>query len=1156
MRRKSLPERIAFGLLMLLFLFFHTSVLNAQEQKISFKCDNVTVKEALEKFKTVSGYSIWFKSGDLDLKKRISISQKNASIHEILKYILENQKVHYIVEDKSIRIEKITPQSKDKRTIKGRVTDANDGSSLINCSVRIKGARTNCVVTDFDGNYSIEASSSDILVFSYIGYDTQEVAVGKKDECNVKLSNKAVNLDAVVVTGYQKLNKFNVTGSVSTMSVKDIAVKSSSGLNGILEGKIPGLSVYKNKLLIRGGASLSAGTEPLIIVDDFEVKEIPQNMDLIENITVLRDASATAIWGSRAANGVIVITTKKGRKNDFKITLNSNISIDSRPDLKDLHRASSSDMVAYDQDCDKLKYIMKEIYDGSIAGYTQSIGTILKFKNGQITEKEMQDRLHMLSQIDNKKQLSDLFLRNALAHNHLLSISGGTDKVEYYVGGTYSDKVSSYIGDYAKHFSINSRASYNITDWFKLRSDIYLTSSRNKIGYSELSDKLYQMSPFQLVKNEDGSLIQDYSSFNEEFAKDMVSKGYYSQGSNLIQETNLANNKESGFSYKIRLGSDFKILQGLTATLDYQYERGESNNKSISDEQSNYTRTLINSMTELVDDRTLQYHLPKGNILDGSDAKWSSWVFKAGANFVRNFGDEGKHYINAVGGVELRSFQKNTFSYRRFGYDDQLLSWKPFDQIKASRGILWLNGSLNIYDVSLAEPFRESTNKEMSQYMSCTYTYDNRYTLSGSLRIDESNLFGVSRKYRRNPIWALGTNWHISNESFFNSSLISNLMLRLSYGLTGNFDRGLKTTPMMTARRIYMSSIGEYITRIVTPPNPSLRWERTRAINTSLDLGLWDRLNMTFTYYNNYSYDLLGNSTLDPTTGYEEAFVNAADMTNHGLEFTLDADLLRLNNFTWSANWVLSYNKNKIKNNNVYDEAPMLNRPKGTVRFVENYPREAIWSYRWAGLDAKGNPQVFYKGKDGQQQKTNRLDNLSVDDLEFSGTYQPRYSGGFSSSIKYKNFTASVMFLYNFGHVFRVEYPSMNPYSGSSVVSEFVARRWRKPGDENITDIPGIPLDWANFTLNREDLAIFSSNSIRKGGMIRLRDITFDYQLPDNFLKRTPFKRVELSARFSNLWLWTQNKEHYDPEALSLGGHPQFNLREPMSFSGAIKIDL
>uniref|UniRef100_UPI00242F127E SusC/RagA family TonB-linked outer membrane protein n=1 Tax=Bacteroides acidifaciens TaxID=85831 RepID=UPI00242F127E len=1165
-------------------------------------------------------------------------------------------------------------------------------------------------------------------------------------------SNNSISLDDVVVTGYQVMKKYNVTGAVNTINSKDIELRSSNSLQGILEGAVPGLTVYNNEYRIRGGASLNSGNKPLFIVDDFEVEELPENMDMVESITVLKDAAAAAIWGSRAANGVVVITTKKGKANDFRISYSGNVKVSAQPDFDDLHRVNSEQLIDFDRtaflggyyfpgyfgysksgyslsqeiindytldDMNDLtaqqlaamdsrlgklatNYNRKQIEDNllrsalqhhhmlSISGGTDKVNyflsgsfiggaslnsgnkplfivddfeveelpenmdmvesiTVLKdaaaaaiwgsraangvvvittkkgkandfrisysgnvkvsaqpdfddlhrvnseqlidfdrtaflggyyfpgyfgySKSGYSLSQEiindytlddmndltaqqlaaMDSRLGKLATNYNRKQIEDNLLRSALQHHHMLSISGGTDKVNYFLSGSFIGGHSSYIGDSNQSININSRTSYKILPFLTLRSDIIANFVKNDNGYSSLSSDIYNLYPFQMLLDENNNRIADYSSFNHEYSKTMVSQyGYYDQGKNLLDEVDMANDKTNGVNYKVRVGADFKIISGLSVSADYQYEKSLSTHKNIISKKSYDGRTLINSMAVPNSTNTLTYNIPNSDILDHQQATTDAWILKFGATLNRSFGADKQHYVNAVAGFEMRSRHYYMEKYRKLGYDDQILSWQPIDAVSLQDGVTWWNGDKNRYYSTSYDGFSDVLNKEISYFLSAVYTYDNRYTLSGSMRIDKSNLFGVSDKYRRNPIWALGANWNVKNEKFFDVDFISALMLRASWGLTGNFDRSGGTTPVMVGRRTYIPAVGDYVVRLSTPPNPKLRWERNRSTNVSLDLGLFDRINATFTYYNNSCYDLLGSTLLDPTTGYASARINAADMTNKGFELQLGVDVLKLRNFNWNVNWIFAHNSNKITNNNINESSPHLNRVTGLTEFVEGYAREAIWSYRWAGLDSNGEPMVY--DKDGN--KTYDIATLDADDLEYSGTYQPKYNGSFSTSFQYKNLQASFLFTYNFGHVFRAEYPSMDAYATSPSLTDKIADRWREPGDEDKTDIACLPTmeaNWAN-TQYRSYAVMYSSNSIRNGNMIRLREILLNYEFPQNWLKRTPLRRLSLTAQFNNIWLWAKNKEGYDPEAVNpKTGAMSFS--QPFSFTAGIKVD-
>ena len=653
----------------------------------------------------------------------------------------------------------------------------------------------------------------------------------------------------------------------------------------------------------------------------------------------------------------------------------------------------------------------------------------------------------------------------------------------------------------------------------------------------------------QLLEDEEGNRMKDYTRFNIEKNKELMEQGYKDYGFNLLDEIDLVNNKTNRFSLRTKLGIDVTLLDGLQLNMDYQYERTHSKNKNLRDEESYYVREQLNYMTSVEDDKPVN-HLPMGDILDVGETDLVAHALKIGGVLNRAFGKEGEHYVNVVGGFELRKHTNESNSYRRLGYDDELLTYQLFDeQALAKTGVYTWDGRHRYYADNYNN-FSYRDNREVSYYGSAVYTYDSRYTLSGTFRIDESNLFGAAKKYRRNPLWSFGLSWNIHEENFFHSQTVNRLTPRITYGLTGNFDRSGSSTPLLTVRRLFNSYIGSYYERVSNAPNPKLRWERTKTLNIGVETELWHRVALSLEYYNKRSYDLLGSIQLDPTLGFDSGYINAANMRNRGFEMQLNAEALQLKDFRWQIKFVLGYNKNKITKNNVSDTNPAYNRTHGWSEFVEGYPREALWSYRWAGLDENGNPQTY-------DAEGNKTDTPVAESIECNGTYRPKYSGSLSTNFHYKNLTLMFSFIYNFGHVFRIAYPTMDTGSvakGSAAnLSAFVSKRWMNPGDEAITDIPAIRTK--DYTSNdRASLAAYSSNSVRKGDFIRLREITLNYELPQRLVKKSPFTRVSLTAQANTVWMWTKNKEGFDPEAVeAITG--KLGLSEAPSFTFGLRVE-
>lgn len=1119
--------------------------------RVDIRRQTMTYESLFREIGRQTGMTVMYNNDCLDRTKRVEVQAKNMELKDLLTEVLEGTGLRFEFRDEFIVLQRVPQavtlqQVPERASVKGKVVDKN-GQPLVGVTVVVKGTHAG-VATDINGKFELAGiSDNTVLVFSFIGMKTKEVAAAPNANLVVTLEEEAAEMDEVVCTGYQTLNKVNTTGAFTTVKPETIELRGSIGLDRLLEGTVPGLTVYKNDIRIRGGSSINAGTKPLYIVDGFEVDQLPENMDLVERITVLKDAAAAAIWGARASNGVIVIETKKGKKGETRISYSGNFRVDSKYDYDDLRRADGKTIVDYDLEAFDKDLIMGAIFEGGTGGYSPSYSAIFEYENGEIDRDELLQKLDAIGSQSNKRQIKDKLLWNAFTQRHNLSVYGGGDKLTYFLSGNFTGSHSGYQGDKDQAVNIVSKNTYELIPQLTLRADINVLYDKKDNGYSDISSAIQNILPYQLLYNPaTGERINDYTNFNIVENQRLMELGYKDNGFNILDEIDLANNKTNTMNVRTKFGLDVNILDGLKVSADYQYERTHQENKNIQDENSYSVRKNIINQFTTEKNGVLTYNLPNGDVLDMSNVNGTTHTFKAGASLNRTFGEDGKHYVNAIAGFDLRKHASQTIRNRKLGYNDELQSWQTFDQAAmAKNGVQWWDGNTYWYDASYYDLFSYNETREVSGYGSLVYTYDRRYTLSGTFRIDKSNLFGADKKYRRNPLWSVGASWNIQEEAFFNSEIVNRLVPRVTYGLTGNFDRSGSTTPLLVASRYFSNVFGGYYTRVQTPPNDKLRWERTKTLNIGVETELFNRLNLSVEYYDKHSYDLLGNVMLDPTLGFSGSRINAADMRNRGVEIMLNAGLIRTEPFQWNLNFVFGYNKNKITRNNISDGAPEINRPRGTIQFVEGYAREAIWSYRWAGLSEEGDPQTF----DAEGNKTTEA---TLESLVCSGTYLPKYNGSLSTDFKYKNLTLMLSFVYNFGHVFRMEYPGMNPFE-SADLSNLVAKRWKTPGDENITDIPAV-VTWEHFFDGRDRLAQYSSNSIRNGNFIRLREILLNYELPKDWIRSTPFSRISLTAQANTLWMWTKNKEKIDPEFVD-PVHGTISLSEPASFTFGLKLE-
>lgn len=1137
----------------------------AQAVRFTISAKQISLTEVFRRMKAQQKNLDFFYSNDeFDAAKKIDINVSNVSLDELMKIVLTNNYSyqlidnHLVIKPKSSE-NQLANMKSDSHDVGGVVTD-KEGRGIPGVVVKAALAKT-ATVTDVDGRYVIHVHDADVLVFTFVGFEKQELSVKGKTRLDVLLKEDIAFLNEVVVTGYQTLKLKNTTGAYAGLNAEEIGRRNNITLDRLLEGTIPGLSVYKNAqgindFRVRGGSSLRAGTQPLFVVDGF-VSTIYPDVNEIENITVLKDAAASAIWGSQAANGVVVITTKRGRDSQLQINYAGNVRIANRPDYDQLRRADAASVIDYQKEQFDKGYIIAPIFDGSKSGYSQSIGIFNDFDRGDISLEERDKRLGVLAGLSNKDQIDNLLLRPAVSQSHYLSFSGGSDKMQYFLSGNYQSNLSGIKGNKSDVVTINSRNNYKLTSFLNLRTDISANYSSGRSGYADMQGNIRKLLPYQMLQDGQGNYVYDYINFNKIENDRLKGLGYLDNGFNLLEENQNANNTSKGWGLKTRAGADWKIIKGLSLSNDFIYERTTNTIRNLYGEKGYDARTLINRLTSTDTFNKLLFNIPKGDILDLATSTLNNYAFRNQLNYVNTFSK--KHYVNVIAGFDLRKAVTVSDKMRRLGYNDDLLSFQYIDgKALAAPGIIWWDGSKQTYSQSSYEsagPLYDT--REYSYYSTLAYTYDERYTFSGSYRTDYSNLFGADPKFKRTPLWSIGGKWNISNEHFFQSNLISNLDVRATYGLTGNFDRNGTTTTYLVASRLPNVIANDYVARINTPPNPKLRWERSRTLNLGADMGILNsRFSISLDYYRKFSYDLLGSQALDPTVGLTSATINAAEMVNNGIELSLKAGIIATKDFSWTSNLNLGYNKNKVVSNKITDSNPAINRPNNTVPFLEDYPRESVWSYKWAGLDNTGKPQVF--DADG-----NKIYVPNLGSLVYSGTSRPKVSGGWSNTFTYKGFDAMAFIVFNFGHVARREMPNMNGYDWSGAYNNQIGQRWRKPGDELITDIPTIvDMAFVNLSDSYMKTATLSSNSIINASFARLREVQLGYSFKPKFLKGSPFKSVRAVVQMNNLYLFKKNKYGIDPEAISSSSSSTeaagllYTLPEPMSTTFGLNFSL
>lgn len=1130
-----------------LFMVFFMNTFAQEKKQILFNQESVTI--AFSKLEKAFNIRFYYSSEIVDKKELISMPSKLRALNEILAYLTSNYEFVFKSNGNMIAVSKkekelpagnTTP--KGSAEVRGRAGLLEAGAVVYVEGITIhEQGSNNSAITDSKGNFRINTSSANPkLLVSYIGYQTSEIEVAGNALLNVNLKEDENTLKEVTVVsnGYQTLAKKNTTGSYSTISTADIERRSSQTLDRILEGAVPGLSVYNgfrsvngvrtqigSDFQVRGGSAIqSERNTPLIIVDGFPVNQLPDNFNDVEKIDVLKDASASAIWGARAANGVFVITTKRGKQGALKIDFSANLYLTQKNDFSKLKRAGSADMIAVDNEIYQKGYFNGSFFQGTLGGFSPSFDYIIQKEQGLISAADLSRKQDSLSGLSNLQQNKELLMRTGIRQNYYLSLAGGANKYRFMFSGSYDNDRANYIGTEARSMQMNMRNDYEITPWLHAVADLNASFINQDIGV-DLRSQLYGLAPYQMQLDADGNYVYNYNAFNKNTNATLMAKGYYNNGRNLLQDARLADNENSIFGLRTKLGLEATLAKGLTFNTYFLYDKMKTSGRNLVNENSYTARSLLNQYASLDGSGKAVFNLPKGNYLDLSETTNDNTSLRSQFNYSNLFGS--RHFVNFSGGAEVKQYLTNGLTNRKYNYIDDLQSWSPINQIVLLNGVIGQSGSNTIYDASAYDKFSYSNRRELSYYATGTYTYNDKYTLTGSLRFDESNLFGVDPKYRRTPLWSVGASWDISQEKFFHVDFINLLKLRATVGLTGNYDPS--TTPLLVATRAFQSATNDYRARIDVnnPYNPKLRWERTKSYNLGTDIAfLKNRFQLSVDLYKKYGYDLLGTQLLDPTIGFTSTKLNGAKMTNTGLEIALTGRVLQVGDFSWTSTFNFAYNTNKITENKIAESSPVIGRVTGTVPYyVEGYTREALWSYKWAGLSNIGDPQVY----DGNG---NKVLVPVVGSLEYSGSYRPKYTGGFTNVFNYKGVFASAVLIYNFGGVFRREMPSMNGYNWSPVINYQVADRWKSPGDEARTDIAAFQSSPNLLYDGRDRAAMYSNNSVESSSFIRLREVQVGYKIPGSALKKTPIKNLSVSAQMNNIAIWTKNKYGIDPEAV------------------------
>lgn len=1024
----------------------------------------------------------------------------------LIPFVLQGQDLLLLVVNDSLTKEEITEYT---LTINGK---------------SMKPTRGQLNISDIDPPYSLK--------ISHIGYNVYEARFSSvPDFLSIELIPSDNIIEEVSVnTGYQKMNRERLTGAVQTLN-RDIIQRSvSSNILNRLEDMTSSISFDRRNydfnypsatdgsLDIRGISSLNSSNSPLIVLDNFPYEGNVENINPndIESISILKDASAASIWGAKAGNGVIVITTKRGQNiQGAKVNFSLNGTMGKKPDLFRLDQTGSREFIELENILFEKGFYNDQIDNPSKPALSPVVELLRLHKEKEITDVELKNRMEEFRAIDIRQDYLDHFYRKSLDQRYALDISGGNGNTRYFTSFGYDENIHTLKENKSSRITFNSSIDHTFGPKVSLQTKVAYFHSRNALSPYGYEKDIY---PYAELADKNGNPLPVNYEYSSRYLSEISDKGLLDWSYRPLEELFNSKKKSKNDEFLIDFGLGYQILKGFSYNIKTHFSQMVGKDEDLNDMNSFIARNLINLYTE-PKETGFNYAVPMGSIFDQEFHKSRVWSIRNQLNYEGELGNV--HRLTGILGQEVRAVKKHSDGTRLYGYDEDVLTFKPIDMISwfptfdNLRGINSI-GSYGFYKNRIQDNF-------VSFYGNIAYTFKDKYDLYTSARKDASNLFGTEINNKWTPLWSIGAAWTLTEESFFKQRFMTFLKFRVSYGYSGNVNN---TVPSLSTiyHAPYLSTYGmNAFAEISNPPNPSLRWERVRTLNLGVDFSLaQERISGTVDVYRKKSFDLIASSPIDPTTGIKRTMKNSANTSAKGFDLSLNGLILK-DPFVWRARMLLSYNKVMVTKY-MADHEPVMSTVQG-IDPIEGQPAYAVFSYRWGGLDPdSGDPLGYLEGELSKDWRE-ILNKTKIEDLILHGSARPRWFGSFRNDFTFGKFAISVNLGFRFNYFFRkstVEFSRLGTWF--PIHSDF-SDRWQESGDESFTQVPSFqfPNDtYRNSFYNGAEL------HIEKGDHIRFKDVRVSYKL-DNVFKT--LKEAEVFGYLSNVgFIWRANKERLDPD--------------------------
>lgn len=1086
------------------------------------------------------------------------------------------------------------------RTIKGNVVFSEDGSPAIGAYVSVEGTKIGGI-TDVDGNFSISGvpAKSQYVIVSYLGAKEKRVQISDKMQITVEPDSEM--LEGTVVTGMQKMDRRLFTGSATKISAEDAKLDGMADISRSLEGKVAGVSVQNvsgtfgtaPKIRVRGSTSIYGSSKPLWVVDGVIMEDVVEvsaedlssgdantlissaiaglNSDDIESFDILKDGSATSIYGARAMAGVIVVTTKKGRAGQSRITYNGEYTMRLKPMYSTFNIMNSQDQMGIYQELQQKGWLnyarTATASDSGVYGKMYQLLSQYDANTGKFalenTEKAKAEYLRA-AEYRNTDWFDKLF-STAIQHTHSVSMSGGTEKTNYYAslsvmddpGWTDQSKVQRYTANMNLTYKIFNNLSLNLisnSSYRKQRAPGTLSSSINAVTGEVKRD--FDINPYSYALNTSRTLDPD----------EFYTRNY--APFNIMYE--LDNNYLDLDVFNFRNQAEFKYtpikkveLSALAAVKYSQTSRehiiSDNSNQALAYREMS-TSTIRDNNPFLYTDPDNPYSLPEtvlpyGGIFQRTDNKMFGYDFRASASYNDTFGKD--HILNLYGGMEVNSVDRHATWFRGWGMQYDMGEIANYDYIVFKKSA---EDGADYYTLA------NSRERRAAFFGTGTYSYKGRYILNGTIRYEGSNRLGKSRTARWLPTWNVSGRWNLHDEPFMKSlyPYVSHLVLKASYSLTGESGPSwVNNSEVKIVSDIPWkpsSGLRESVLEISSLANEELTFEKKHELNLAVETGFFDnRVNLSFDWYKRNNFDLIGLTNTPGVGGEVQKYGNIASMKSSGVELSLSTVNIKSRDFTWSSNFIYSHAKNEVTD--LLTSQRVIDLVSGTGFAQEGYPNHSIFSIPFRGLNSEGLPTFL--NQDGEVTVTDinfqNSDPEKLGFLEYSGTSEPTDLGSFGNIFKYKRLTLNVFLTYSFGNVIRLDPVFRNSYSDLSSMPKEFKNRWVVPGDENSTTIPVIASRWQNKKYSSLSYAYnaynYSTERIARGDFIRVKEISLSYEMPKKVTNALRMHTMSLKLQATNLFLlYADSKLNgQDPEFFNTGG---VAVPVPKQFTLTLKLGL